>query len=92
MSVVHTSTSDGAINPNSIDENAIEAELDTRDLPPLDLMIRTSGEHRLSNFLLWQAAYAELLFMDTLWPDFDESVLRQALGEFARRERRYGGL
>ena len=55
----------------AIDDDAIEAELDTRDLPPLDLLIRTSGEQRLSNFLLWQAAYAELLFVDTLWPDFD---------------------
>ncbi len=62
------------------------------DLPPLDLLIRTSGEHRLSNFLLWQAAYAELLFVDTLWPDFDGDALRAALADYARRERRYGGL
>ncbi|HYG29898.1 MAG TPA: polyprenyl diphosphate synthase [Allosphingosinicella sp.] len=75
-----------------IDEAAIGAALDTADLPPLDLLIRTSGEQRLSNFLLWQAAYAELLFVDTLWPDFDGEALRAALGEFAARERRYGGL
>ena len=75
-----------------IDEAAIEAELDTADLPPLDLIIRTSGEHRLSNFLLWQAAYAELLFVDTLWPDFDGETLRGAFAIFAQRERRYGGL
>jgi undecaprenyl diphosphate synthase len=75
-----------------IDEAAIERALDTHDLPPLDLLIRTSGEQRLSNFLLWQAAYAELLFVDTLWPDFDGDALRAAIGEFARRERRYGGL
>jgi len=75
-----------------IDEAAIEAALDTADLPPLDLLIRTSGEHRLSNFLLWQAAYAELLFVDTLWPDFDGDALRAALAVFAGRERRYGGL
>ena len=78
--------------PGDIDEAAIEAALDTKDLPPLDLLIRTSGERRLSNFLLWQAAYAELLFVDTLWPDFDGDALRAALGEYARRERRYGGL
>jgi undecaprenyl diphosphate synthase len=60
-------------------------------LPPLDLLIRTSGEVRLSNFLLWQAAYAEMIFMDVLWPDFEEKHLREALDEFARRERRYGG-
>jgi undecaprenyl diphosphate synthase len=82
----------GALAPEAIDEALIEAQLDTRDLPPLDLLIRTSGEHRLSNFLLWQAAYAELIFTDILWPDFDEDALRGALAEFARRERRYGGL
>ncbi|WP_349630562.1 polyprenyl diphosphate synthase [Altererythrobacter sp. KTW20L] len=70
---------------------SIEANLDTADLPPLDLLIRTSGEVRLSNFLLWQAAYAEMVFMDVLWPDFEEKHLREALDEFARRERRYGG-
>ena len=70
---------------------SIEAHLDTADLPPLDLLIRTSGEVRLSNFLLWQAAYAEMIFTDVLWPDFDEGHLRAACEEFARRERRYGG-
>lgn len=69
----------------------IAAHLDTADLPPLDLLIRTSGEIRLSNFLLWQAAYAEMLFVDTLWPDFEPEHLTQALDDFARRERRYGG-
>ncbi len=76
----------------AIDEAAIEAELDTADLPPLDLIIRTSGEQRLSNFLLWQAAYAELLFVDTLWPDFGAADLQGALDAFAARNRRYGGL
>ncbi|KPP96217.1 polyprenyl diphosphate synthase [Erythrobacter sp. HL-111] len=76
----------GAITPE-----AIEAQLDTHDLPPLDLLIRTSGEIRLSNFLLWQAAYAEMLFVETLWPDFKPEHLQQALDDFARRERRYGG-
>lgn len=69
----------------------IEANLDTADLPPLDLLIRTSGEQRLSNFMLWQAAYAELWFTETLWPDFNKDELAAALNEFARRERRYGG-
>lgn len=70
---------------------AIEAELDTAGLPPLDLLIRTSGEVRLSNFLLWQAAYAEMIFTDVLWPDFTPDHLKAALVEFATRERRYGG-
>ena len=82
---------DGVIVSQEIDEAAIEAELDTHDLPALDLLIRTSGEVRLSNFLLWQAAYAELLFSPTLWPDFDEAAFAEALNEFGRRQRRFGG-
>ncbi|GAB4472891.1 MAG: isoprenyl transferase [Erythrobacter tepidarius] len=78
-----------AEGPVSIE--TIAAHLDTADLPPLDLLIRTSGEIRLSNFLLWQSAYAEMLFVETLWPDFEPAHLRQALDDFARRERRYGG-
>jgi undecaprenyl diphosphate synthase len=74
-----------------ITAETIAAELDTAGLPPLDLLIRTSGEVRLSNFLLWQAAYAEMMFVDTLWPDFTPKHLEDALAEFARRERRYGG-
>ncbi len=70
----------------------IEARLDTAGLPPLDLLIRTSGEERLSNFLLWQAAYAELYFTDTLWPDFTPDHLAKALDAFATRVRRFGGL
>jgi undecaprenyl diphosphate synthase len=81
----------GEINADDIDEAAIAALLQTRDLPPLDLLIRTSGEVRLSNFLLWQAAYAELVFTDTLWPDFDEAAFNAALAEYARRQRRFGG-
>ena len=77
---------------HEIDEAAIEAELETAELPPLDLLIRTSGEQRLSNFLLWQAAYAELLFVDTLWPDFDGEALADAIAAFGRRQRRYGAL
>jgi undecaprenyl diphosphate synthase len=75
----------------AITAEAIEAELDTADLPPLDLLIRTSGEVRLSNFLLWQAAYAEMWFTDVLWPEFTPAHLEAALAAFARRERRYGG-
>ncbi|MBA4751948.1 MAG: di-trans,poly-cis-decaprenylcistransferase [Sphingopyxis sp.] len=76
----------------AITEEAIAAHLDTADMPPLDLLIRTSGEVRLSNFLLWQSAYAELYFTDTLWPDFKPADLKAALDQFARRDRRYGGL
>ena len=83
---------DGDIAVEAIDEAAIERELTTRNLPPLDLMIRTSGEVRLSNFLLWQAAYAELMFIDTLWPDVDEGVIRDAIADYGRRQRRFGGL
>ena len=79
-------------DPVTIDTAAVEAALDTADLPPLDLLIRTSGEHRLSNFMLWQAAYAELLFVDTLWPDFGEAELTDAVRNFSARERRFGGL
>jgi undecaprenyl diphosphate synthase len=82
----------GEIDPAAIDEAAIDAELDTRDLPPLDLLIRTSGEIRLSNFLLWQAAYAELLFVETLWPDFDAATLAEAVEAYSQRQRRFGGL
>ena len=82
----------GAAAAGDISAEAIEAHLDTADLPPLDLLIRTSGEVRLSNFLLWQAAYAELYFTDTLWPDFKPADLKAALDHFARRERRFGGL
>ncbi|HEX8555694.1 MAG TPA: isoprenyl transferase [Sphingomonas sp.] len=87
-----TRAANGEIDPASIDEAAIERELDTADLPPLDLVIRSSGEQRLSNFLLWQAAYAELIFVDTLWPDFDAAMLERAVTAFGQRQRRFGGL
>jgi undecaprenyl diphosphate synthase len=86
-----TKAATGKLDPDEIDETRLGAELTTSDLPELDLLIRTSGEKRLSNFLLWQAAYAELLFTDTLWPDFDEAAFRAALDEFAGRQRRFGG-
>ncbi len=77
--------------PGEIDEAAFAARLYAPELPEPDLVIRTSGEQRLSNFLLWQSAYAELVFTETLWPDFGEADLRSALDEFARRRRRFGG-
>ena len=81
----------GEIDASSIDESAIEQELHTHGLPDLDLLIRTSGEVRLSNFLLWQAAYTELVFTPTLWPDFGEKELASAVDQYASRERRFGG-
>jgi undecaprenyl diphosphate synthase len=83
--------SNGALGASDIDEQAIERELETKGLPDLDLLIRTSGEVRLSNFLLWQAAYAELLFVPTLWPDFGEQAFAEALAEYGNRQRRFGG-
>lgn len=82
----------GRLAPEAIDSAAVAARLDLAGVPDPDLIIRTSGEQRLSNFLLWQAAYAELVFLPVLWPDFDEATFDEALAEFARRERRYGGL
>ena len=82
----------GQLSPGQIDPDAIEARLDTASLPLPDLIIRTSGEVRLSNFLLWQAAYAELLFVDTLWPDFDAATLAEAIQAYGGRGRRYGAL
>jgi undecaprenyl diphosphate synthase len=79
------------LEPSEVDEDAIERALETHGLPELDLLIRTSGEVRLSNFLLWQAAYAELLFLDLLWPDFDEAAFAGALDRYAGRKRRFGG-
>ena len=81
----------GAIDPAQIEETAFEAQLDTYGLPELDLLIRTSGEERLSNFLLWQAAYAELIFVEKLWPDFSERDFAEAIERFTARERRFGG-
>ncbi len=81
---------DGCIVPDSIDENALNDRLTTAGIPDPDLLIRTSGEQRISNFLLWQSAYAELVFVDTLWPDFSKSDLEDAVREFQRRDRRFG--
>jgi undecaprenyl diphosphate synthase len=80
----------GALAAEEISEELLSRRLGSHFLPPLDLMVRTSGELRLSNFLLWEAAYAELYFTDTLWPDFSRRDLWQALVEYGRRERRFG--
>lgn len=82
----------GRLDAESIDAETIDERLDTADIPDPDLIIRTSGEERLSNFLLWQAAYSELVFVPDLWPDFDRAVFARALETFAARERRYGGV
>ena len=82
---------DEGVAPADLDEDALAARLYAPDLPDPDLLIRTSGELRLSNFLLWQCAYAELVFVDTLWPDFGAAELRQALADYTTRRRRFGG-
>jgi undecaprenyl diphosphate synthase len=81
----------GEIEIGDITPQRFEAALDTAELPAPDLLIRTSGEHRLSNFMLWQAAYTELVFVDVLWPDFDKAALSSAIEQYRRRERRFGG-
>ncbi len=85
-----TAAAAGTLDPAGLDEAGFAALLSTTGIPDPDLLIRTSGEQRLSNFLLWQSAYAELLFLDVLWPDFGEPEFVAALAEFARRERRFG--
>jgi len=83
---------EGRLDPDKITPELFANRLFTAGTPDPDLIIRTSGEHRLSNFLLWQSAYAELLFIDTLWPDFDRAALQDALAKFTGRERRFGAL
>jgi undecaprenyl diphosphate synthase len=82
----------GRMSSSDISAERLSQFMDMPDLPDPDLIIRTSGEQRLSNFLLWQSAYSELVFVPTFWPDFDRAALEQAVSEFARRERRFGGL
>ena len=77
--------------PDEVDEALVATHLHAPEMPDPDLLIRTSGEHRISNFLLWQSAYAELVFAETLWPDFGEDDLRRALEDYAKRRRRFGG-
>lgn len=83
---------DGEITPDSITETSVEELLYTAEMPPLDLIIRPSGEQRLSNFLIWQAAYAEFVFLDVLWPDFTKKHLELAIEEYNNRDRRFGGV
>lgn len=82
---------ESGIDAREVDENALAAHLYAPDWPDLDLLIRTSGELRVSNFVLWQLAYSELVFVETLWPDFGATELRQALADYAQRRRRFGG-
>lgn len=82
----------GEINPDTIDMDIISESLDTKGIPDPDLLIRTSGEERLSNFLLWQLAYTEFYFTDVLWPDFDKRELEKAIEKYNGRERRFGGV
>jgi undecaprenyl diphosphate synthase len=84
-------TAAGTIKSSDVSVDTFGDYLDTAELPPPDLLVRTSGEIRLSNFMLWQAAYAELVFLDVLWPDFDKAVLETAIDEYRRRNRRFGG-
>ncbi|MBV9511422.1 MAG: di-trans,poly-cis-decaprenylcistransferase, partial [Caulobacteraceae bacterium] len=83
---------DGSLDPAAITPEVFAATLDTHGLPDPDLVVRTSGELRLSNFLLWQSAYAELVFVDAFWPEFGRELLQQAIDEFRRRNRRFGGV
>ncbi len=83
---------DGRLAPAEIDEKVFAAALDLSDMPPVDLLIRTGGEQRISNFLLWHCAYAEFVFTPTFWPDFDAACFEKALLEFRGRDRRFGGL
>ena len=82
----------GALLPENVNEQKIISYLDTCDVPDPDLIIRSSGEQRLSNFLLWQAAYSEFVFVEELWPDFTKDVFHRALSAYCQRERRYGGI
>ena len=81
----------GRLDPDRVDERTVQRFLDEPELPDVDMFLRTSGEQRTSNFMLWQAAYAELVFLDVLWPDVDRRVLWRAVQEYASRDRRYGG-
>jgi len=87
---ISTKVKNNIISPENIDETIINNHLYTRNLPDVDLLIRTSGEHRISNFLLWQIAYAELYFIDVFWPDFKEHHLLEAIKNYQHRERRFG--
>ncbi|QCO98702.1 isoprenyl transferase [Arthrobacter sp. 24S4-2] len=91
VSAIAEDVAAGRLKPGAITERTIQKYLDEPDLPDVDLFLRSSGEQRLSNFMLWQSAYAEFVFMDTLWPDVDRRTLWDAVEIYARRDRRYGG-
>ena len=82
----------GVLDPKQIQEDTISSYLDTRELPDPDLLIRTSGEERLSNFLMWQLAYTEFYFTDVPWPEFDKAEFEKAIAKYNQRDRRYGGV
>ena len=82
---------EGRLKPGSITEDTVQRYLDEPELPDVDMFLRSSGEQRLSNFMLWQSAYAEMVFLDVLWPDMDRRVLWRAVQEYVARDRRYGG-
>jgi undecaprenyl diphosphate synthase len=90
MKRIATACTTGLLTPEEIDENVISGYLDTAGMADPDLLIRTGGEARLSNFLLWQASYSEIYFTDMMWPDFRKEALLQAIAEFQTRERRFG--
>ena len=92
VQAIATDVKNGQLNVEDINEDVIDPHLMTSDLPPLDLMIRTSGELRISNYLLWQLAYAELYFTSIAWPDFKEEQLYEALLDYQKRNRRFGSL
>lgn len=92
MRQIGTLIQDGALRPDDITQETISEHLATRGIPDPELLIRTSGEQRLSNFLLWQLSYTELYFTDTLWPEFDGARMQEALSDYGRRERRFGRL
>ncbi|MBM7793344.1 isoprenyl transferase [Paenarthrobacter ilicis] len=91
VAAIARDVADGRLKPGAVSEKTIQKYLDEPDLPDVDLFLRSSGEQRLSNFLLWQSAYAEFVFMDTLWPDVDRRTLWDAVEIYAKRDRRYGG-
>jgi undecaprenyl diphosphate synthase len=92
MNKIAAKVAAGLLKPGTVDADMISDHLDTAGIPDPDLIIRTSGEERLSNFLLWQAAYAEFVFLPDFWPDFDRNLFLEALKIYAARDRRFGGL
>ena len=92
MKKMYTDIKAGKLSEDAVTEEVFSRYLDTADIPDPDLLIRTSGEQRLSNYLLWQLAYSEFYFTDTPWPDFDEAELKKAVEAYQSRDRRYGGL